>query len=129
MPELPHEFHKTHLDRFLIAQNNVFEHAFAEISNGRKTTHWMWFIFPQIHGLGSSEMSKKFAIRSLEEAKEFLNHPILGKRYLQCVEALLKHSHLPIENIFGHIDALKLRSSLTLFLQVASPQHSSLLQT
>lgn len=116
------------LERFLSAQKPSFDRALAEILAGRKTSHWMWYIFPQIRGLGTSETSRHYAIQSLDEARAYINHPILGTRYLQCVQALLRNSHLSAEQIFGPIDAVKLRSSLTLFLQVASEEQARPLQ-
>jgi len=109
------------LDRFVEAQTLAFPTALAEIRRGAKRTHWMWFVFPQIAGLGQSITARHFAIRSLEEARAYLDHPILGRRYVECVNAL---QDLPISDpvaVFGAIDATKLRSSLTLF-ETARPQ-------
>jgi uncharacterized protein (DUF1810 family) len=108
------------LTRFLEAQQDVFDRAFAEVRNGRKESHWMWFIFPQMAGLGQSATSRRFAIRSLDEAKSYLSHPVLGSRLRQSVEALLHWAGVRAQSIFGPVDAAKLRSSLTLF-SVASP--------
>jgi uncharacterized protein (DUF1810 family) len=109
------------LTRFLEAQQDVFDRAFAEVRNGRKESHWMWFIFPQMAGLGQSATSRRFAIRSLDEAKSYLSHPVLGSRLRQSVEALLHWAGVrDAQSIFGPVDAAKLRSSLTLF-SVASP--------
>lgn len=105
------------LDRFLAAQAGTYDMALAEIGRGAKRSHWMWFIFPQIAGLGSSEMARRFAIRSLAEARAYLGHPLLGARLRECLAAL---QALPVtttaERVFGGIDAMKLRSSLTLFV-------------
>ncbi len=104
------------LQRFLDAQDGQFEAALAELQSGRKQSHWMWFIFPQLAGLGRSPMAQFFGIRSLHEARAFLAHPILGERYRLSVEALTcwAGSRNAVE-ILGEVDALKLRSSLTLF--------------
>lgn len=103
------------LDRFVLAQESVFDAALAEIRRGRKRSHWMWYIFPQLTGLGRSAMAQRYAILSLDEARAYLAHPTLGRRLLTCVEAL---QDLPVANaelVFGETDAKKLRSSLTLF--------------
>jgi len=104
------------LQRFVDAQDRVFETAMAELRAGRKRTHWMWFIFPQLVGLGSSPTAMFFAIQSLDEARAYLAHPSLGQRLKQSVEAFLPWAgQRSAEDIYGTIDALKLRSSLTLF--------------
>jgi len=104
------------LDRFLEAQSGgVYEQALAELQAGRKTTHWMWFVFPQIAGLGRSETARYYAIESLGEARAYLAHPVLGFRLNACVAALLTHRGRTAIEIMGGIDATKLRSSLTLF--------------
>jgi len=103
------------LERFIDAQADSHDRALAEIRNGRKRTHWMWFIFPQIAGLGHSAMAQRFAIRSLDEARAYLAHPVLGQRLRECVAAL---QALPMSDpvaVFGPVDAMKLQSSLTLF--------------
>lgn len=107
------------LGRFLVAQDQHFESALAEIQSGRKSTHWMWFIFPQLMGLGSSYNSTYYAIKDLEEAKAYLMHPILGTRLLSICEALLKVSGKTALDIMGSPDDVKLQSCLTLFSQVA----------
>lgn len=107
------------LQRFVDAQDGVFETALAELRAGAKRSHWMWFIFPQIAGLGHSPTAQFYAIRSLDEARAYLAHPLLGPRLRQCVEALLPRAGRSPEAILGSIDALKLRSSLTLFDLVA----------
>jgi uncharacterized protein (DUF1810 family) len=108
------------LQRFLDAQENIYEAALAELRAGSKQSHWMWFIFPQIAGLGQSPTAIFYAIGSLEEARAYLENPLLGLRLRECIEAVLswagKHS---AEQILGSVDAAKLRSSLTLFDRVA----------
>lgn len=103
------------LARFVDAQRGSYEQALAEIRRGAKRTHWMWYVFPQISGLGSSAMAQRFAIGSLAEARAYLDHPLLGARYRECVAALQDLPDTTAEHVFGGIDALKLRSSLTLF--------------
>jgi uncharacterized protein (DUF1810 family) len=105
------------LERFVTAQDSggTYQRAVAELRNGRKTSHWMWFIFPQIAGLGHSAMAKAYAISDLAEAKAYLAHPVLGPRLIECAEILAAHRGLSAEQIFGGIDAMKLRSSMTLF--------------
>jgi len=101
------------------AQQGTFDTALAELCAGAKRSHWMWFIFPQLRGLGRSPTALHFAIASLDEARAYLDHPLLGSRLGQCVHAVLPYSGtLTPEEIFGAIDALKFRSSLTLFDQV-----------
>jgi uncharacterized protein (DUF1810 family) len=114
------------LDRFIDAQNGIYDQALAELKAGRKRTHWMWFIFPQIAGLGSSSMAEKFAIRSAEEASAYLADPILGSRLLRCVEAMLSIKDRTANHILGSPDDMKLRSSMTLFAAISdqgSPFH------
>jgi uncharacterized protein (DUF1810 family) len=105
------------LERFVTAQDSggTYQRAVAELRNGRKTSHWMWFIFPQIAGLGRSAMAQAYAISDLAEAKAYLAHPVLGPRLIECAEILAAHRGLSAEQIFGGIDAMKLRSSMTLF--------------
>lgn len=104
------------LDRFIAAQDASHEGALAEIRRGRKRGHWMWFIFPQLAGLGRSAMAQQYAIHSLDEAAAYLAHPLLGPRLRLFVEALQDlDAGSSIEEIFGDVDTLKLRSSLTLF--------------
>jgi uncharacterized protein (DUF1810 family) len=109
------------LDRFVLAQDQagVYNTALAELRRGRKTSHWMWFVFPQIAGLGQSPTSRHFAIRSLDEAQAYLAHPVLGVRLLECAEVVAATSNLTAQEIFGSIDAPKLRSSMTLFGRAA----------
>ena len=108
-----------HLERFVHAQEGVIDRVLAELRAGRKRTHWMWFIFPQIAGLGSSEMSQFFAISGREEARAYLQHPILGPRLRQCTELVNQASTRTISEIFGYPDDLKFGSSITLFATVA----------
>ena len=105
------------LARFLEAQDEraTYEQALSELQAGRKSSHWMWFVFPQISGLGYSAMSRRYAISSLHEAQAYLRHPILGPRLLECTNVLLGLHGLSVEQILGAIDALKLRSCMTLF--------------
>jgi uncharacterized protein (DUF1810 family) len=113
------ESHPFNLARFTDAQNGVYEHAVAELRRGRKTSHWMWFVFPQIAGLGQSATSRHYAITSLAEAQAYLDHPLLGRRLRECASILVETPR-GAEQIFGGIDAMKLRSSMTLF-QRADP--------
>jgi uncharacterized protein (DUF1810 family) len=110
------------LNRFLSAQEGVYDRALAELHNGLKRSHWMWYIFPQIEGLGHSPTTRHYSIRSLEEARQYLAHPVLGKRLLECAEAILAHQGLSAADIFGHPDDWKLQSSMTLFELVSGPQ-------
>jgi uncharacterized protein (DUF1810 family) len=103
------------LERFLVAQRDVYDDAMAELRRGRKTSHWMWFVFPQIAGLGHSAMSQHFAIAGLDEARAYLAHPVLGARLRECAEAVLATGAPTAVAIFGPTDAMKLRSSMTLF--------------
>lgn len=103
------------LERFVDAQKPVFEQVCAELRRGRKTGHWMWFIFPQIRGLGSSETSRYFAISGREEAKVYLEHPVLGSRLRECTRLVISIPDQPIDRILGYPDNLKFQSSMTLF--------------
>ena len=109
------------LDRFVAAQHGVFDQALAELRAGRKRSHWMWFVFPQIAGLGRSPTAQHYAIRSLAEARAYLAHPVLGPRYLAVVAALQALPGGTAESVFGGIDAVKLASSLTLFEAAGGP--------
>ena len=106
------------LERFIIAQENSYANAFQEIRNGKKMSHWMWYIFPQLAGLGFSSTSQFYAIKNLHEADEYLNHPILGKRLIEITTELLKHENLTAYEIFGSPDDKKLKSCMTLFSMV-----------
>lgn len=107
------------LERFLEAQRGVYEQACAELRRGRKTGHWMWFIFPQLAGLGSSAMSQRYAIRSPDEARAYLAHPILELRLQEITNIVLEIEGRTAEEIFGWPDDAKLRSSMTLFTQAS----------
>lgn len=109
------------LQRFVVAQEDDYQRALAELASGRKRTHWMWYIFPQLDGLASSATSKRFAIKSVEEAQAYLAHPILGPRLVQCAEAVLSVEGQSANAIFGTPDDLKLQSSATLFAAVLTP--------
>jgi uncharacterized protein (DUF1810 family) len=111
------------LARFVNAQDQggTYQQALAELRRGRKTSHWMWFVFPQIAGLGSSPMARRYAISSLGEAAAYLAHPVLGPRLVDCARAVLQTDAARAEEIFGSIDAIKLRSSMTLFAR-ADPE-------
>jgi uncharacterized protein (DUF1810 family) len=108
------------LQRFILAQDPVFERVKKELREGRKCSHWMWFIFPQFAGLGGSDMSQRFAIRSREEAQAYLEHPLLGGRLRTCTQLVLNIPQHSVVEIFGHPDDVKFRSSMTLFAQVAA---------
>jgi uncharacterized protein (DUF1810 family) len=109
------------LERFVDAQDHggTYDAALAELRAGRKTSHWMWFVFPQIAGLGQSPISRRFAISGLDEARAYLEHPVLGERLRESARALTQLTTTSAEEVFGGIDALKLRSSMTLFRRAA----------
>ncbi len=108
-----------HLQRFLDAQESVYPQVHAELTAGEKRSHWMWFIFPQLKGLGSSPTAQRFAISCPDEAVAFLAHPTLGPRLRECVSLVLHHPTRSVETIFGYPDHLKFHSSVTLFHAVA----------
>jgi len=110
------------LDRFLKAQARDYEWAITEIRNGLKRSHWMWYVFPQLAGLGMSPTSVRYSIKSRDEASAYLNHPILGPRLIECCEAALAVEGKSAHDIFGSPDDLKLRSCATLFAEVAPSQ-------
>ena len=110
------------LDRFVAAQEHVYSQVVLELQKGAKTGHWMWFVFPQIRGLGQSETARFYALSSLEEARAYLEHPILGARLRECTGLVNGISGKSLQQIFGHVDALKFRSSMTLFCQ-ATPDN------
>jgi uncharacterized protein (DUF1810 family) len=112
------------LEHFVRAQDRggTYQRAVAELRNGRKTSHWMWFIFPQIAGLGRSAMAQAYAISDLSEAQAYLAHPVLGPRLIECAEIVVSHQGLSAQQIFGGIDAIKLRSSMTLFARADPDQ-------
>jgi uncharacterized protein (DUF1810 family) len=107
------------LDRFVRAQERDYERALSEIRAGRKRTHWMWYVFPQVDGLGSSPMSRQYAITSVAEAEAYLRHPILGPRLVACAEAAMGVEGRSAREVFGAPDDFKLRSCATLFAQVS----------
>lgn len=107
------------LQRFLSAQDGVFDKALAELQAGRKTSHWMWFIFPQLAGLGRSQIAQFYALNDADEARAYLEHPVLGPRLETCAEALLRWERRSATEIMRSPDDLKLRSSMTLFAAVA----------
>jgi uncharacterized protein (DUF1810 family) len=115
MPD-PHD-----LERFVAAQDDrgTYDAALAELRAGRKTSHWMWFVFPQIAGLGHSPMARRYAIASLEEARAYLAHPVLGPRLLEAARALAALTGRSAREVLGDTDAMKLRSSMTLFARAA----------
>lgn len=119
------------ITRFLDAQNKLYLTALSEIRNGKKESHWMWFIFPQIKGLGKSTIANYYAIADLNEAEEFLNHPVLAKHLIEISQLLLTYKTKSIEAILGELDARKLRSSMTLFSRVenANPIFQEILDT
>ncbi|WP_436519608.1 DUF1810 domain-containing protein [Actinoplanes sp. HUAS TT8] len=107
------------LERFVRAQDGVYDRARAELAAGSKRSHWMWFVFPQVAGLGSSPTAQAYAIRDLDEARAYLAHPVLGPRIVECAETLLGVEGRTASQIFGFPDELKLRSSMTLFAVAA----------
>ena len=109
------------LQRFVAAQDagGTYRRAAAELRNGRKDSHWMWFVFPQVAGLGYSQASRTYAISSLAEARAYLAHPVLGPRLIECAAILTGLPDRTAEQIFGEVDAIKLRSSVTLFMHAA----------
>ena len=114
-PGDPHD-----LGRFVEAQRGDYAQAIAEIRAGRKRSHWMWYIFPQYDGLGSSSTARRYAIRSVAEAEAYLRHPVLGPRLVECAEAVVGVEGSSAHDIFGSPDDLKLRSSATLFASVST---------
>lgn len=109
------------LTRFVQAQMGDYEQALSEVRTGRKLTHWMWYIFPQFDGLGFSSTSKRYAIKSLLEAKAYLQHSVLGPRLVECIEAVISIEGLSATTIFGTPDDIKLRSCATLFAGISPP--------
>jgi uncharacterized protein (DUF1810 family) len=109
------------LERFTSAQESTYGRALAELRSGRKRTHWMWYIFPQIEGLGQSTTSRHYAIKTMEEARRYLAHPVLGARLLECARAIDAMAGLSAAELLGHPDDLKLKSSMTLFACAAGP--------
>ena len=109
------------LARFVEAQAGDYDRALAEIKGGRKRSHWMWYIFPQIEGLGSSSMSRRYAIKSVAEARAYLDHPLLGRRLADCAEAAMGVEGRSAREVFGSPDDMKLKSCATLFASVTPP--------
>jgi uncharacterized protein (DUF1810 family) len=107
------------LDRFVNAQDPVYSDVLAELRTGKKRTHWMWFVFPQIAGLGQSDMARKYAIGSADEAAAYLAHPVLGARLRECARLVAIHRDMEIGDIFDGPDDLKFHSSMTLFADIA----------
>lgn len=110
------------LSRFVGAQENVYQQVLTELEQGRKQTHWIWYIFPQIEGLGHSSMAEKYAIKSLEEARAYLRHPVLGARLTECTEKVIAIDGKSVADIFAYPDDLKFRSSMTLFSCIAGSE-------
>jgi uncharacterized protein (DUF1810 family) len=121
MPDTTERDDPHNLDRFVEAQRDTYEQALAEVREGRKRSHWMWFIFPQIDGLGFSPTAVRYAIKSRAEVEAYLNHPVLGPHLRECTEAVLAVEGRSVHDIFGSPDDLKLRSCATLFAQVSPP--------
>ncbi|MGG7307721.1 DUF1810 domain-containing protein [Curtobacterium sp. AB451] len=115
MSEDPHD-----LERFVRAQQGVFDTAVAELGHGRKSSHWMWFVFPQLTGLGRSPTAQRYALDDLGEARAYLAHPVLGPRLLEASAAALAAPARSVDELFGGVDAMKLRSSMTLFAEAAT---------
>jgi uncharacterized protein (DUF1810 family) len=111
------------LDRFLRAQERDYAQALRELAAGRKHTHWMWYVLPQLRGLGRSAMAHEYGVDGPDEARAYIAHPVLGPRLIECVNTMLAHRGQHAADILGTVDALKFRSSLTLFAEVA-PEHS-----
>lgn len=109
------------LSRFVHAQQPVYAQALQELREGRKRSHWMWFIFPQLAGLGASGMARTYAITGLQEAQAYLAHPVLGPRLQECTAAVLATDGKPLSTIFGYPDDLKFCSSMTLFAEASGP--------
>ena len=107
------------LNRFLEAQESTYQTALSEITNGKKRSHWMWYIFPQVAGLGFSETSQYYGIKTIAEAKAYLNHPVLGKRLIEISEVLLTINGKSANQVFGSPDDMKLKSSMTLFAAIS----------
>ena len=119
----PGEHDPFKLERFLAAQADVYSEVIAELRAGEKTSHWMWFIFPQIRGLGRSPVAREFAISGREEARAYLQHPVLGPRLIECTELVMRIRGRSLAEVFGSPDDMKFRSSMTLFSRVA-PERS-----
>ena len=107
------------LERYIKAQEKVYQWALAEVKNGKKLSHWIWYIFPQLKGLGTSESSQYYGINDIEEARAYLNHPILGARLREITSAFLDSVGKNAQDVFGYLDAMKVRSCMTLFDEVS----------
>jgi uncharacterized protein (DUF1810 family) len=116
----------TQLERFVLAQEDAgtYERAVAELRAGRKRGHWMWFVFPQLAGLGESAMSRRYAIASIDEARAYLEHPLLGTRLLECARIVSELRVASAQDVFGVVDTLKLHSSMTLFARAAREEQT-----
>jgi uncharacterized protein (DUF1810 family) len=114
------------LERFVLAQEDAgtYERAVAELRDGRKRSHWMWFVFPQVAGLGESAMSRRYAIASIDEARAYLEHPVLGTRLLECARIVSELQVASAQDVFGVVDTLKLHSSMTLFARAAHEEQT-----
>jgi uncharacterized protein (DUF1810 family) len=114
------------LERFVLAQEDAgtYERAVAELRAGRKRSHWMWFVFPQVAGLGASAMSRRYAIASIDEARAYLEHPVLGTRLLECARIVSELHVASAQDVFGVVDTLKLHSSMTLFARAAREEQT-----
>ncbi len=122
MEEFGEESGAFDLERFVAAQAPVYAQVRAELGAGRKQTHWMWFIFPQLLGLGASSTARRYALRSLDEARAYLRHPLLGPRLLECTRLVNDAAGRTAQEIFGHPDDLKFRSCMTVFAEAAGPE-------
>ena len=109
------------LTRFTRAQAGIYDRVLGELKSGQKRTHWMWYVFPQLDGLGRSKTAKHYAIKSIEEAQAYLNHPLLGSRLLECAEVVFATEGRSVSDIFGYPDDLKFKSSMTLFSCITNP--------
>lgn len=106
------------LERFVQAQEKSYQDALAELKSGRKRSHWMWYVFPQIKGLGFSEMARFYAIEDIKEAEDYLAHPVLGKRLIEITQVLIELNEDDANKVFGYPDDMKLKSSMTLFANI-----------
>ncbi|MDG4666851.1 DUF1810 domain-containing protein [Mycobacterium sp. 236(2023)] len=117
------------LDRFVAAQNSVYAAVLAELRAGSKRSHWIWFVFPQLRGLGRSATAQRYGISSLEEARDYLAHPVLGPRLRECAALLATHAGRSATEILGYPDDLKVHSSMTLFARAADPDDAALFRS
>lgn len=129
MDNFDDDFDDDELDMFVDAQDTVWSAVLSELTSGRKETHWMWFVFPQLADLGSSDMAKLYGMHDLSEATAYLSHPVLGGRLLEVSKLVLRHADKSAEDMFGSLDASKLQSSMTLFSAVegAAPEFQAIL--